>query len=361
MRNMNEYQVMPPLSPEEYEELKADIKERGVMVPIEFDEDGNTLDGHHRLRICAELGITEYPKIIRSGMTEEEKRTHARKLNMARRHLNRAQKQELIQEELKEHPQKSDRQIAASLGIDHKTVSRQREQMESIGEIPQCDRKTSDGRVYPKSRKQLLPEIEPEAVVDDLEGQYAVEVEDGYLIFDSDTNEPVTILSAPEKKPHVTNNSKDDEWYTPEKYIEAARTVMGTIDLDPASNEFANEVVKAEKYFDESTNGLEQEWFGNIWLNPPYSTALIPKFADKITSSRFNQAIVLVNNATETAWFRKMVDNASAIVFTTGRIKFRKRDGTHGTPLQGQAIMYFGTKPYMFLNVFRQFGWGCVL
>lgn len=164
-----------------------------------------------------------------------------------------------------------------------------------------------------------------------------------------------------QKKPHVTNNSKDDEWYTPEKYIEAARTVMGTIDLDPASNEFANEVVKAEKYFDESTNGLEQEWFGNIWLNPPYSTALIPKFADKIISSRFNQAIVLVNNATETAWFRKMVDKASAIVFTTGRIKFRKRDGTHGTPLQGQAIMYFGTKPYMFLNVFRQFGWGCVL
>ena len=41
---MNEYQVMPPLSPEEYEELKADIKERGVMIPIEFDEDGNTLD-----------------------------------------------------------------------------------------------------------------------------------------------------------------------------------------------------------------------------------------------------------------------------------------------------------------------------
>ena len=170
-----------------------------------------------------------------------------------------------------------------------------------------------------------------------------------------------TIDKLPEKKPHVTNNSKDDEWYTPEKYIEAARTVMGTIDLDPASNEFANEFVKAGKYFDESTNGLEQEWFGNIWLNPPYSTALIPKFANKITSSRFNQAIVLVNNATETAWFRKMVDKASAIVFTTGRIKFRKRDGTHGTPLQGPAIMYFGTKPYMFLNVFKQFGWGCVL
>ena len=55
------YQVMPNLSAEEYAELKADIQLRGVMVPIEFDEKGNVLDGHHRLQICGELGITDYP------------------------------------------------------------------------------------------------------------------------------------------------------------------------------------------------------------------------------------------------------------------------------------------------------------
>lgn len=163
------------------------------------------------------------------------------------------------------------------------------------------------------------------------------------------------------KKPHVTNNSTDDEWYTPEQYIEAARIVMGTIDLDPASNEFANETIQAGTFFDEKSNGLEQEWFGNIWLNPPYSTSLVQDFAEKLVASNFNQAIVLVNNATETAWFRKMVDKASAIVFTTGRIKFRKRDGEKGTPLQGQAFLYFGKKPNVFLSVFREFGWGCVL
>jgi phage N-6-adenine-methyltransferase len=163
------------------------------------------------------------------------------------------------------------------------------------------------------------------------------------------------------KKPHVTNNSKDDEWYTPEQYIEAARLVMGSIDLDPASNEFANEVVQAETYFDEETDGLMQEWFGNIWLNPPYSTALVKDFTEKLTNSEFEQAIVLVNNATETAWFRKMIDSASAVVFTTGRIKFRKRDGEHGTPLQGQAFIYFGDNFYAFLDEFRRFGWGCLL
>jgi ParB-like chromosome segregation protein Spo0J len=85
---------MPNLSTEEYAELKSDISSRGVMVPIEFDEQGNVLDGHHRLQICEELGIKDFPKVIRAGLTEEEKYTHARKLNLARRHLT----QELYEE-----------------------------------------------------------------------------------------------------------------------------------------------------------------------------------------------------------------------------------------------------------------------
>lgn len=163
------------------------------------------------------------------------------------------------------------------------------------------------------------------------------------------------------KKPHVVNNSKDDEWYTPPKYIEAAREVLGTIDLDPASNDFANQTVKASTYFTEEINGLEQEWFGNVWMNPPYSTALLTKFADKLVESDISQAIVLVNNATETAWFEKMVSKASAILFHKGRIRFVKRDGEHGAPLQGQAFIYYGDNPERFLEVFSQFGWGATL
>lgn len=160
------------------------------------------------------------------------------------------------------------------------------------------------------------------------------------------------------RKPHVANNSTDNEWYTPERYIEAARLVMGTIDLDPASNDFANLTVKASQYFTEETDGLSQEWFGNIWMNPPYSTTLLQRFAEKLASSEFDQAIVLVNNATETGWFETLVKKASAIVFHKGRIRFVKRDGEHGAPLQGQAFLYFGNYPDKFLEVFKGFGWG---
>ena len=113
---MSKYQVMPELTEDEYAELKGDISQRGVMVPIEYDELGNVLDGHHRLRICDELGIKEFPKVIRAGMTESEKLIHARKLNMARRHLTGEQRRELIRNQLRATPEQSDRQIAQVLG-----------------------------------------------------------------------------------------------------------------------------------------------------------------------------------------------------------------------------------------------------
>lgn len=162
-------------------------------------------------------------------------------------------------------------------------------------------------------------------------------------------------------KPHVVNNSKDDEWYTPSQYIEAAREVMGTIDLDPASNDFANETVKATTYYTEETDGLAQKWFGNIWMNPPYSTALLSRFAEKLAEEDFTQAIVLVNNATETGWFETMISKASAIVFHKGRIRFVKRDGAHGAPLQGQAFIYYGDNVERFISVFGKFGWSAKL
>ena len=148
---MSNYQVMPNLTDDEYAELKADIKARGVMVPIEFDEQGNPLDGHHRLKICEELGITDYPKVIRAGMTEEEKRTHARKLNMARRQLSQEQRRDLIREQLRETPEKSDRQIAKDLGVSHVTVAARRSELESGGQIDHLTTSIgADGKEYTK-------------------------------------------------------------------------------------------------------------------------------------------------------------------------------------------------------------------
>jgi transposase len=149
-----DYQVMPYLTSDEYETLKEDIAERGVMIPIEFDENGNVLDGHHRLKACVELGITDFPKIIREGMTEEEKWTHARKLNMTRRHLTQEQRRRLIQNQILDTPEVSDRQIAKMLGVSNSTVSILRRELMNRGQV--CESHTysgPDGEEYFRNRE----------------------------------------------------------------------------------------------------------------------------------------------------------------------------------------------------------------
>ena len=130
------YQLLDPLPPEDFAALEADILERGVVVAIEFDEHGNVLDGHHRLAICKKHGITDYPKIVREGWTEEQKRTHSRRMNLARRQLTAEQKRKVIAEELRESPTTSNRRIARLLGVDHKTVASVRGKLVAGGEIP---------------------------------------------------------------------------------------------------------------------------------------------------------------------------------------------------------------------------------
>lgn len=162
-------------------------------------------------------------------------------------------------------------------------------------------------------------------------------------------------------KPHVVYNSGNDEWYTPLEIIESARKVLGEIELDPTSNEKANARVKATKYYTLEDNALEKEWQGRtIFMNPPYSCVF--PFIDHLIKSDYSEAIVLVNNATDTKWFKTIIEHASGIVFTTGRLKFLKGEDMqkHGTPCQGQAIIYLsknGNPPDKFYNEFRKYGW----
>ena len=166
------------------------------------------------------------------------------------------------------------------------------------------------------------------------------------------------IIEEKKAKAHVSNNSGENEWYTPECYIESARLVMGSIDLDPASSEIANQTVNANLFYSQEEDGLSKEWFGNVWMNPPYSQPLIFQFICKLVeSNQVNQAIVLVNNGTETQWGQLLLSNSSAVCFHQSRIRFIDKHGNLGqAPLQGQMICYIGTNIINFINEFSKYG-----
>ena len=65
-------------------------------------------------------------------------------------------------------------------------------------------------------------------------------------------------IKADDKKIPIQQNTGNNERYTPKEYIDAAREVLGTIDLDPASSELANETVKATKIYTAEDDGLNR-------------------------------------------------------------------------------------------------------
>ena len=317
------YQVMPELSETDFEALKADIAERGVMVPVEYDEDGNILDGHHRVKACQELG-EDWPSLTRKGFSEEEKRTHARRINIARRHLNQEQKRELILGQLIDTPEQSNRQIARGLGVSDNTVRVVREEGEATAQIAQLNKTIgADGK---KRRKPIR----------------------------------TTYKESHAKKAHVSNNSGNNEWYTPAYIIEAAREVLGQIELDPATSDIANITVRASEFYTEADDALSLDWPpSKIWMNPPYARGMVEAFAAKLVDAVNGgaEAIALVNNASETGWFQSLAERCSSVCFHRGRVRYSTPDGdSSGTPLQGQAIFYFGPETRKFVEQFKQYG-----
>lgn len=150
------------------------------------------------------------------------------------------------------------------------------------------------------------------------------------------------------------------EWYTPPHVIAAARAVLGGIDLDPASCEVANVVVKATTYYTAELDGLTQTWAGRVWLNPPYAHPLVGQFVDKLLdayrSGAVPEALVLLNNVTDTAAFQRLAAVAVAWCFPRRRLQFWNPAKGPGHTQQGQVIVYLGPHVERFAAAFESYG-----
>lgn len=120
--------------------------------------------------------------------------------------------------------------------------------------------------------------------------------------------------------------STKDEWITPLNLVKAVGGETG-FDLDPCSP-INRPYDTARKHFTILDDGLSKEWYGRVWLNPPYGDEC-KMWLKKL--SEHGNGIALVFGRTETQYFFNYVwYNASAILFVKRRIKFLHVDGTVG-------------------------------
>lgn len=159
----------------------------------------------------------------------------------------------------------------------------------------------------------------------------------------------------------------DTNWYTPEKYITLVKEVLGEIELDPASNEWANQIVGAKRFFSEEDDGLSQDWkCATLFMNPPGKTknsrgasAWHEHLLRQYLQGNVGEAIALIFKvATETKWFQAYLDYP--ICFVKGRIQFIPPVGKYAKiksgNYHGQAFVYLGRNVERFKSIFELIG-----
>ena len=142
---------LPTLPYEQFVALRDNIAVNGVVVPILVDCSGplrRIIDGNYRKAIANELGY-DCPELVQDGLTEDEKRTLARALNLARRQFSTEEKRQLVADQLHETPERSNRWVGKQLGVHHATVASVRGELEPVGQIIQLETRVgSDGKTY---------------------------------------------------------------------------------------------------------------------------------------------------------------------------------------------------------------------
>jgi ParB family chromosome partitioning protein len=355
--------LFPMLQGEALAMLREDIRKHGVREPIVF-LGGAILDGRNRFVCARDLGV-EYPSVDFDG---DDPLSYVISHNLHRRHLTESQRASIAARvaNMPSHRPSKPANLQASeprLSLSEQATPRMplTSTADAARMLNVSPRSVADAR---KVHEFAPPEVSQ--AVD--EGRMSVSLASKVTdlpdaaqaeVIGADPDKMRETAREAVKKAHVAQNSGNNEWYTPAPFIEAARAVLGKFDLDPASSKIANRTVKADHIFTAEDDGLKQDWpVGRIWMNPPYAQPLMGQFADKFASEvrRGSEGIVLVNNATETAWFQTIAAECSAICFPKTRIRFLDPEGNPGAPLQGQAIIYCGPSPESFEDAFAGFG-----
>lgn len=130
---------------------------------------------------------------------------------------------------------------------------------------------------------------------------------------------------------------RNDRWLTPREIV----TALGAFDLDPCG---APGHYLARKTFllESGDDGLRDDWFGRVWLNPPYGRAM-RAWVERLVAHGTGTALIPVAAGTK-LWQEVVFPNASAIHFYRHRIAFLRRDGLADNMVspQASAIVAFG-------------------
>lgn len=119
------------------------------------------------------------------------------------------------------------------------------------------------------------------------------------------------------------------EWLTPPELVKK----MGEFDLDPCTP-ISPPFLHAKTNYNINDDGLTKEWKGRVYMNPPYGKGM-EKWIEKLKNHGNGIALIFARTETK-CFFNHIWDDADAVLFVKGRIKFYnifgEQKGTPGAP-----------------------------
>ena len=122
-----------------------------------------------------------------------------------------------------------------------------------------------------------------------------------------------------------------DEHYTPSWLFEKLNLKF---DLDVAAPTGGVNWIPANKHYTELDDGLNQTWFGRVWMNPPYSSPTL--WVDKFLDHGNGVALLVVSRS---KWFGRMWEECDALCPTPYNMKFERPDG-HTKQISFQTFLF---------------------
>ena len=153
---------------------------------------------------------------------------------------------------------------------------------------------------------------------------------------------------------NVHFSSKSSDWCTPQKIIDRTIGLFGKIDLDPCSDNPFQPNVPALNHFSKDDDSLNKEWFGKVYMNPPYGRGLTNwtnKLKQEYETTRVEQAIALIPSRTDTEWFEELESYPRC--FIRGRLRFSNQENSAPFP---SMIIYMGNNFEDFYKTFIDIG-----
>ncbi len=117
---------------------------------------------------------------------------------------------------------------------------------------------------------------------------------------------------------HQTTIGKSQSWITPKWIIDA----LGPFDLDPCASDPQPWPCAKHAFIE---HGLSSQWFGRVWLNPPFQRYEVARWVRKLAAHGSGTA--LLHARTEAEWFEPVWLHAKAILFLADRLYFHYPDG----------------------------------